>query len=491
MPFSGCISRQLQTPTVSPTLNSSPTHTPTPINTNNQTSTPTLSPTVTPTHTATFTLTPTQTVTSTLTPTSTAKFTVTPTPIPHIDDPSNDVSLAHVDVTKVEYFIDGETLTAVLYLMDIPDELPFDRKYDKSTLEYLWGVYIDVDNDSSTGSFYHVVYFGAEYKIWATHESVLGRKTTLQSIENAVRRTKVIEFQGGIHWKSIWDAKIDVDTFNNTITLIGKIPGINAESRIYFHTMDQHPEEGRVQDYDASIIEDVLLGGGTFLPHFVGEKVDDAVAELEERGLEYTVIEGSSTYNIGIIYEQDPRGKRYIMLDERVILYNTISVLAVDESIQHIVYDDDLQNKWVDQSWSATIDSNFEKLTHEGDRSISINLEPDGVLSLRLYSKAIDTVPYHFLEFYINSGSNAQRSFTVQLYGENNVALESVDILNPKYMKEEFFQTYTWHRILIPLSDLGGQDTNITRIELFDTSEDGQDVFYIDEIRFIGVAPAP
>ena len=68
---------------------------------------------------------------------------------------SEDVShelVGHIDIRDVTTTVDGETLTVVFHLRDVPEMLTFDRTgVPGHALEYRWEVSIDVDNDPETG----------------------------------------------------------------------------------------------------------------------------------------------------------------------------------------------------------------------------------------------------------------------------------------------------------------------------------------------------
>ena len=67
----------------------------------------------------------------------------------------------HVDITRVDTSLSGETLTVVFHLRDVPETLTFNRTgISENFTEYAWVVVIDVDNDRETGS------GGFEYQMW-------------------------------------------------------------------------------------------------------------------------------------------------------------------------------------------------------------------------------------------------------------------------------------------------------------------------------------
>ena len=82
-----------------------------------------------------------------------------------VADDVSDVPAAHIDITAVDTFLSGETLTAVFHLRDVPETLTFDRAgVPDDELEYSWKVSVDADNDPETG------FGGIDYTLSAVHK---------------------------------------------------------------------------------------------------------------------------------------------------------------------------------------------------------------------------------------------------------------------------------------------------------------------------------
>ena len=81
-----------------------------------------------------------------------------------VADDLSDVPAAHIDITTVDTFLSGETLTAVFHLRDVPEALTFNRAgIPDEEPEYGWIVFVDADNDPETG------YGGIDYTLSAAH----------------------------------------------------------------------------------------------------------------------------------------------------------------------------------------------------------------------------------------------------------------------------------------------------------------------------------
>ncbi len=155
-------------------------------------------------------------------------------------DGISDTLPAHMDITKVSTTLDGETLAVVFHLRDIPETLAFNREGVRDDmLEYLWSVSIDVDNDRATGG-----YLGDDYRMSASrfrHPSS-GDAAVHLPVEEAVQANSwQVDATGAAYLRKI---SIEVSSEENTITLVGDIPGITSQSRLEFEIYDlQHGYE--------------------------------------------------------------------------------------------------------------------------------------------------------------------------------------------------------------------------------------------------------
>ncbi len=153
-----------------------------------------------------------------------------------VSDGVTDTLPAHMDITQVSTTLTGETLAVVFHLRDIPETLEFNREGVRETmLEYLWSVSIDVDNDRETGG-----YLEDEYRMSASrfrHSSSGGAAVHLP-VEEAVQANSWKMDPGGGGAEYLSEISIEVSSEENTITLVGDIPGITSQSRLEFETYD-------------------------------------------------------------------------------------------------------------------------------------------------------------------------------------------------------------------------------------------------------------
>ncbi len=152
-------------------------------------------------------------------------------------DAVSDTLPAYVDITEISTELTGSgNLVVVFHLRDIPETLEFNRKgVSNNTQEYRWEVSVDVDNNRETG----LLGLGAEYSLSASH-------FVLPWSGGEAAHLPVSQGVEGDFWKLDADGtgtllssiKIDVSSEENTITLIGHIPGITPESRLIFEAYD-------------------------------------------------------------------------------------------------------------------------------------------------------------------------------------------------------------------------------------------------------------
>ena len=153
-----------------------------------------------------------------------------------VNDGVTDTLPAHMDITQVSTTLTGETLAVVFHLRDIPETLEFNREGVRDDmLEYLWSVSIDVDNDRATGG-----YLGDEYSMLASrfrHPSS-GDAAVHLPVEEAVQVDIWKMDPDGRGAASLSRASIEVSSEENTIALVGDIPGITSASRLEFEAYD-------------------------------------------------------------------------------------------------------------------------------------------------------------------------------------------------------------------------------------------------------------
>ena len=153
-----------------------------------------------------------------------------------LTDTVSDVPAAHIDITEVETFLSGESLTVVFHLKDLPETLRFNRtEHGEGSKEYEWEVAIDADNDRSTGP------GGFDYLLTAYHIAFLSHEgTDADTIApiGELLEASVWKIHPGGSTRTLADADLSVSAEKETITIVGVIPGITSESRLTFSAYD-------------------------------------------------------------------------------------------------------------------------------------------------------------------------------------------------------------------------------------------------------------
>ena len=184
------------------------------------------------------------------------------------EDPPSDYLPEYIDIVGADSRLEGETLTATIYLRGIPEELTVNRDGVESyNLEYSWSVEIDVEGESRVEwgkDRNRVVWSEARFKLM---DYVLGSFSSsmrvLADSEPAIRPFGSL-FQTEV-WKYEYDpgedeydtekfesdhtevvqlrsiatgARLEISHEDNSLTLIGKVPGITPNSHLFFSTFD-------------------------------------------------------------------------------------------------------------------------------------------------------------------------------------------------------------------------------------------------------------
>ena len=155
-------------------------------------------------------------------------------------DDIKDVSAPYLDISKVSTSLSGEVLTVMFRFRDIPETLTFNRTgTSANSMEYMWEVAIDADNDPETGE------GGFEYLLSAYHivRPPQEGDNTEAPIEE-VAEASVWEKQPGGGIRSFRGASLKVSAETDTMILRGRIPGITPDSRLSFRT------HGHLGDFD-------------------------------------------------------------------------------------------------------------------------------------------------------------------------------------------------------------------------------------------------
>jgi hypothetical protein len=139
-----------------------------------------------------------------------------------------------------------------------------------------------------------------------------------------------------------------------------------------------------------------------------------------------------------------------------------------------IVYDDALENGWLNWGW-ATLNYANTSPVHSGSDSISVTM--GAWAGIQLYHPNMDSTPYSSITFWLNGGSSGGQH--LQVYGLLNgngqpaYALGSV-------------AANTWQQFTVPLSALGvANQTTFSGFVIQDSAGTGEPTFYLDDISLV------
>ncbi len=147
----------------------------------------------------------------------------------------------YIDIVGVDSSLEGDTLTAIFYLREIPEELAFDREdVEDMNLEYMWTVSINIEGNS-LASFDHTDYslaaFHAARRESADTPAIL--RPFKDEVEIMVWKHKHFPDKSETQLLEVpVNPRLIVSQEDNMLTLIGRIKGINNESTISFSTFD-------------------------------------------------------------------------------------------------------------------------------------------------------------------------------------------------------------------------------------------------------------
>lgn len=157
------------------------------------------------------------------------------------NDPTLSSLPAYIDIVRVDSSLDGDTLTSIFFLRDIPEEMPFNREgVEDLNLEYMWTVEIKIEGDTTVTSdradFTLVAFYAAKREVAETPATVLPLRS---AVKTAVWKNKHYPEKNETHWLELPVlASLIVSHEDSTLTLIGRVPGITDRSTISFSTFD-------------------------------------------------------------------------------------------------------------------------------------------------------------------------------------------------------------------------------------------------------------
>ena len=168
-----------------------------------------------------------------------------------VDDlPTTDVP-DYVDIVRVESSLDGETLTVVFYLKNLPQEmtvkreglsdLAMDSDGAETASEYYWNVNIDV-HGGAPNPFNNSLF---EYMFSANISPgpLVSKSPPTVDFEEALH-LEFFEFEHNkdghprVFLNHVGPAQLDISYEDNSLTFSSRVPGITENSNLFFYTID-------------------------------------------------------------------------------------------------------------------------------------------------------------------------------------------------------------------------------------------------------------
>ncbi|MCY4409699.1 MAG: hypothetical protein OXC27_04505 [Caldilineaceae bacterium] len=147
----------------------------------------------------------------------------------------------YIDIVGVDSSLEGETLTAIFYLREVPEELAFDREgVEDINLEYMWTVSINIEGNSLAlfdQTDYSMAAFHAARRESADTPAIL--RPFKDEVEIMVWKHKHFPDKSETQLLEVpVNPRLIVSQEDNMLTLIDRIKGISNESTISFSTFD-------------------------------------------------------------------------------------------------------------------------------------------------------------------------------------------------------------------------------------------------------------
>jgi alpha-N-arabinofuranosidase len=158
------------------------------------------------------------------------------------------------------------------------------------------------------------------------------------------------------------------------------------------------------------------------------------------------------------------------------------------------IYSDALATGWEDWSWAVqTKDLCSTQTVHQGICSVAVDLAPWGGLSFR--HADFSTASWSVLTFYIHGGDSGGQQLQVFLHGagggQSGGELPAVSLDDPAYIEGGTVDADTWRQVSIPLEDLSGADTVISRVTIQAVGDQDQPLFHVDQMSLTGPDSEP
>ena len=147
----------------------------------------------------------------------------------------------YVDIVGASSELDGETLTAVFHLRDVPQRMEFNRKgVANNRIEYMWVVAISIEGDPNLALNQFDYWLQASYSATRFSENTPG----IMRDVNAALWGNVLKYNSDSDEQTLMmdfleqNVDLAISYQDSTLTLVSRVPGITPKSTITFSAHD-------------------------------------------------------------------------------------------------------------------------------------------------------------------------------------------------------------------------------------------------------------
>ncbi len=155
--------------------------------------------------------------------------------------------------------------------------------------------------------------------------------------------------------------------------------------------------------------------------------------------------------------------------------------LQLTARADQVIYDDSLENGWMNWGWATINYANTTQPIHSGSDSVSVTITDTSHQAIYIAHSAFDTSSYTNLVFWINGGPTGGQQLLVQGHA-NGAAMSSTNL--------PALAAGTWQQFTIPLAILGvANSPNMDGFWIQDRIGAVQPTFYVDDISLQSAPP--
>jgi hypothetical protein len=174
----------------------------------------------------------------------------------------------------------------------------------------------------------------------------------------------------------------------------------------------------------------------------------------------------------------------WVLWSVAVCLLASASPAAVTYS--HMLYDDEFQNMWTNGSWRAEVDPDHDTRVYNGVSSMEVTLEAKGAVCF-FCKNGQDLKRHYALVGWIHGGSEGGQDLRLVLTDTDGNILPTghgLRFTSKAYIQDGRIAPQRWQSFVIPVSHLRLGPRDITRIALYNPTDETMPTFYLDDVGF-------